>query len=224
MLANTRNNNGNPKRSRKKNRGGRNKCPISPPPYIANVAITRLFRFCPTTTGVYTITAAKLGSLVVMATTSTTAIQFFDAVKVNWIRVWGSAGTQTAVGTVGVSFPGIALGVQGPEHVISDTTVGATYIARVHAVPPRNSQAAQWQATYTNVGTNTLFKINVPNGGVVDINLSLSISHDTRAVNNSVTVAAATVGQIYYLSLDNAAGGTGSVGNVVNVDPNLITL
>lgn len=196
-----------------------------PPQYIANVVTTKTWRFCPTVTGAYTITAAKLCGLLSYASTTTAIHQVYESVRIHYIRVWGAAGSTTAVGSVSVTYFGQNLGSAGANSTISDTTVGATRVAAIHAPPPRDSQAAQWQSGQTNVGTVNLFEVNCPAGGVIDVHLSMKVSHNLRTVgtNNATLGIAGVVGQLYYLALDNAYGGTGSVGNTINPDPSLVT-
>jgi len=209
---------------------------LQPPPYISNTIVSRMYRFqyVYTNNGTlqsFIITPAKLGALQVIGTTAnTSATQLYEAVRVRRIEMWSSSPTDGSIIDISCVFPGIALGIQGPDKAYSAQTIGMTRPAYLSAVPGRNSQTAQWQGTTTNFGTNTMFTLGVTGTGssgtvtvTCDVHLALRMTQDTRTTNNTVTLTTVVLTGHYYLALDNPAGATGAVGNVWIPDRNLVT-
>ncbi len=207
-------------------------CPSQPPKMISNLVIRKTFRFVLSTSVTseqqFTFTPAKIGALMGYATNSTTIIQLFESVRIRKITVWSSVNNQTTANiaprTVAVVFFGNALGIMGSNQSAQDMSVGQTRVAKVALRPAPGSQASQWQSTLTS-SLPAFFGITAAGGSVCDIDLEATITPDSRAGNASVTVTgAAVVGQLYYLALDNNAGGTGSVSNQWVPPPDLITI
>jgi hypothetical protein len=200
-----------------------------PPSYRANAVIDKKFRFIAvagTAQGAFSISAAKLGALMVIATSAVNVVQMFETIKLKYVEIWqASSSTTNAPNTVSVQFNGGNLGSTGANQPISDTSIGSNSVAHVRGKPQKGVDAAGFdQATQTNVGVVTLFTINVSAGAVIDVVLRGILSNDARATNNSYTVVGATAGQIYYPPLDNAAGGTLSSAGILAADPVLITI
>lgn len=199
-----------------------------PPPFTSSLLVRKRFRFVNgTNSGTYTITACKLGSLISMATlvAGTTVVQFFDSVRVISVELWASSNSSNTPQTVSINYAGSIAGVLGPQFSRSDTSTGMTRVAHVKFRPPRDSQASQWQATdVTGIGTNTLFKITIPNGTTIDVSLELAVPAVVRSSVNNFSVSAGVSSTIYYLALDNAAGGSGSsASNLIPADLSLPT-
>jgi hypothetical protein len=199
--------------------------------FQANLVIRKKFRFLNTASAatsatVYTITSPKVCGLMSIGTvTNSTVVQLFEAVRLLKVTVW-SAVNQTSGSfvpvSVAVAFPGVALGIAGADILHSDMSVGATRIARVCARPEPSSQAAQWQSGQTGI-TSTWFTINGGYGTVIDLDIEAAVTSDLRTTANSSAVAAAAVGAIYYMALDNAYSGAGSVGSALAPTAELIT-
>jgi hypothetical protein len=201
-----------------------------PPKYLSNLVVTKVFRFVSTGGAdgtAYTISAAKLCSLIAIATTTTSLVQLFEAVQIKWIKMWSSADQSSGIflpRTIACEFSGTAAGVYGPQAKASDMSVGATRVGKLMIRPPRVSQAAQWQSGSTS-SPPLFFTLTAGQGAIVDICLNLTVTGDSRATNNSVTInGPATVGQVYWLALDNNAGGNLSTANVWSPMPELITI
>jgi len=201
-----------------------------PPPYVANIHFRKTFRFVNTNSGqttesAFTITAAKLGALLAVGkTVNATVIQMFESIKINYVECWQAPSSNNLLPkTISVTYAGVNLGAQGSDISRSDMSIGATRVAHVKAYPRRDSQAAQWQSTQTNVGTVTMFSIVCSFGAVIDVCLECVITPDSKTANNTVTLTTVAVGETYYLALDNPAGGTGSSANTLTPDPTLNT-
>jgi len=204
-----------------------------PPQYDANTTVSRVFRFIYTLTSSpqsYTITASKLCALQVIGTTAnTSATQLYEQVKIRKVEIWGSPSSGGGNTSVSLTYLGNALGVQGPNRTFSDQSMGMTHPAYICARPGKESQAAQWQSGDTNVGINTLFSMTFAGTGaglvapiVIDVHLTLRVTHNTRTTNNTVTLVTVALTSSYYLALDNPAGGTGSTASDLLPDRTLV--
>jgi hypothetical protein len=210
--------------------GPMGRIPAQPPKYLSNLVVRKVFRFVSTggadgTT--YNISAAKLCALIGVATTTTNIVQMFEAVQIVSIKMWSSADQSSGIflpRTVAAEFSGTAAGVYGPQAKASDMSVGSTHVGKIMIRPPRGSQSAQWQSGSTSSPAQ-FFSITAGTGAVLDITLNLTVTGDSRSSNNSVTVnGPAAVGQVYWLSLDNNAGGNLSTANVWSPMPELTTI
>jgi len=206
------------------------RAPSQPPRYLSNLVIRKVFRFVATSGAdgtSYAISAAKLCALIGIATTTTNIIQMFEAVQVVSITMWSSADQSSGIflpRTVSAEFSGTGNGIVGPQAKASDMSVGATRVGKICLRPLRGSQASQWQNGATNSPAN-FFTITAGQGAVLDICLNLTVTGDTRSTNNNVTInGPAVVGQVYWLALDNNAGGNQASNNVWSPMPELITI
>jgi len=194
-----------------------------PMPITSALIVTKKFRFFGQsgTGGTYNISPCKLCAFISTCTvTSTQATQFFDAVRLISVEIW--AGQDTGLSnqptTVSVIFNGNAAGLLGSDASFSDTSIGATRVAHVKASPPTQSQAAQWQSGVTNSpGSNLLFSFSIPEFTVIDITAEFSVPSQLRTNFNTIALSGATavLTGVYYLALDNNAGGALSVGSAL---------
>lgn len=222
-----RNKNNNGKRKGRSNGQSVSIWAEKPPPYTANFTVPqRRFRFIASAAGTYQITPAKLGALLSYGTLVNQVGQIFEQVRVHSVSVWSMSST-TAPVTCSVTFEGVLGGLLGRNYTVSDTSMGSSRNSHIRAVPPINSQAAQWQNCNVNnaISQNNIFSIFLGSASsVIDVVLSLAATRDARVTPvQTVNVVTAVVGQFYYMALDNAAGGTGSIGNQLIPDGSLIT-
>lgn len=210
---------------------GRMRCPSQPPPFNSNLTIRKTFRFINTNTSdadgtSFTIVPSKLGFLMAYATTSTNLVQLFESVRIMSISIWSSVSNLTNTNvqprSVAIQFSGVSLGIGGVQLTHSDTSVGMTRVAKVKAKPEPRSQAADWQSC-TNAAAPAYFNLLLGAGAVVDLDLMMNITSDARSGNNATITGPATVGQIYYMALDNVMGG-GSNGSHLTPPAELITI
>jgi hypothetical protein len=82
---------------------------------------------------------------------------------------------------------------------VSDTTVSTATPAHLKAIPPSNSVAGFWMLSSNN---NNLFILTAPTGSIIDVDLDLIVQDDDAGGQTQITVATATLGAVYYLSLD----------------------
>jgi len=195
-----------------------------PMPLGTALHVTKKFRFQggSATSGTYNISPCKLCALISTCTVvSTQATQYFDAVRLISVEIWALDTSAAGAGlpsTVSVIFNGNAAGLLGTDISYSDTSIGTTRAAHVKASPPTQSQTAQWQSGVTNSpGSNLLFSIAIPEFAVIDITAEFSVPSQLRTSLNTVTLSGATavLTGVYYLALDNNAGGGLSVGSAL---------
>jgi len=192
-----------------------------PGPLDSTLVVCKKFRFQNGQNGYtqYNLTAAKLGALVTTCTVnSTQATQLFDTVQLLAVEVWSSETTLGIPATCTVTWSGNTSGNTGPQRNYTDTSIGSTRVAHVRATTNPSFQTGQWQSCdTTSPGSNLLFSIYCNVGAVVDVTCNYTVTGLVRTANNTVTLSGATavLTGIYYLALDNNAGGNQSVGSTL---------
>jgi hypothetical protein len=182
-------------------RRGRGDQIISHPPQIPSYGITRdvRLRFTQIAAGATNITFQNLLDTVCVGTSTTTAADLFEGVRVNSVEIWAIAALGTPA-TVILTFDGTTVGAQGDQKTHTDTSMGVEP-AHVKASPDRLTQAGQFQATNTAVA----FELTCPAGSVIDVSLSFRqpiLGEVNATQNNAVAIAA---GLIFYRGLDGKA-------------------
>jgi hypothetical protein len=185
-----------PAQARKTNmrRGGM----IPHPPQLPSYGITRdvRLRFSQLAAGTTNITFQNLLDAIAVCTSTTTAADLFEAVRVNSVELWALAAIGTPA-TVTLSFDGTTAGAQGDQKTHTDTSMGIEP-AHVKAKPDPLTQAGQFQASQASVA----FILTVPAGTVIDVSLTLRqpVIGEVNATQN--VVVGGTAGQIFYRGLD----------------------
>jgi hypothetical protein len=155
--------------------------------------------------GPFYISFQNLLDTINVAVTAATAVDVFDAVKVNSVEMW-AAGSAAAPVTVSMMYgsPMIAssaLQVEGDERLHSDTSMSIEP-AHLKARPSPKSLCAFYQRSLQE----TAFSLSViPAGTIVDVSLSFRQPILGHVVATQSAPAAANPGQIYYRGLDGAA-------------------
>ncbi len=168
-----------------------------PPPINPQIKHHQRMRYVVLASNSLDVTFANVLDGIIVATTTTNAVQLFDQVRIHGVEVW-AVGTGTAPTTVQCTFSGNVLGASGNARVYSDTSV-SIQPAHILARPDPLSQTAQWQP----YNTNTAFRLNVPAGAIVDV--IVSYRNDDSAPTGTAAVVAATAGEVYYRGLDSLA-------------------
>jgi hypothetical protein len=153
-------------------------------------------RYAATAAAELVVTFQNLLDTILVATSATTGVDVFDAVRVNSIEIWAIAALGTPA-TVMLSFNGETIGAQGDQKTHSDTSMGVEP-AHVRARPDPLTQAGQFQAS----AANAAFIITVPAGAVIDVSISLRQPVLGQAVASQNVLVGATAGVIYYRALD----------------------
>jgi len=212
--------------------------PWAPPDYSPETVVKRMFRFTrlfnpSSARQIDIITPAKLCALQAICTVlNTTAVPFYDWVKVRRVELMCSASTGGSIIGVNVLWPGATAGTFGSGGGRASQTSGTTVGAKACSKPDRLSQAAQFQPGDTVAGANQVFSLtygastNDADNTLVtltcDVYVTFRMPVQNRVTNNTVPVTVATLGGFYYLPLDNKAGGTGAVGENWTPDPTVI--
>ncbi len=184
-----------------------------------------------TSATVYTFLVPKIAGLLSMGTASNSVSQIFETVRIVSIALrsqnnfqFPNVGvTKQLPNAVALQFSAATTGFTGKSAMHENIAVGATHIAKLKARPSPKSTASDWQNGATS-NTAQWFQIIAGYGTICDITVDFQVTPDTRASNSVATVAAATLGQIYYMALDNAYGGAGSSGSVWTPPQDLITI
>jgi hypothetical protein len=190
--------------NRSARRQGRDSQIIPHPPQLPSYGITRdvRMRFLTNAAGVTSITYENILDTVLIATGATTAVDLFQAVRVNQVEVWATPVTGAPVTAI-VTFDGSSVGAFGDFKVHSDTSMGIEP-AHVRARPEPLSQAAQFQTGTTDVA----FALSLPTGSVVDVSMTLRQPVAGTALAAQNALVGATAGVIYYRGLDGKAAAT----------------
>lgn len=184
-----------------------------------NVVGIHKFEFQELAAGVvnYSITPCKLGALLAMGTGATTVAGIFTQVRVLKLAAWSPTPIIATANpsNVAIAFNSALAGLQGDEQANSGMSMGTGHNGFACIRPKLTSQAGQFQNTNVNNASaqNTLFTITSPAQSliVIQITLEYRCTITTRAAAaSSFTVGAASAGTLYYMALDNAAGGTAS--------------
>lgn len=172
---------------------------LGPGQLRANLEVKHQFRFTSTSGSStpiydsYLLTAAG-----VSATTAILGNPLFQSVKVNQIEIWTPPASQGAAVTCSVLFPSAN---NSPAREVSDTSVSVSQPSHVKVSPPPNSLCSFWQ---NGSSPSSLFTLTAPSGSIIDVWLSLVMKDGPGgfAANTAVLVSA-TVGTVYYCSLDS---------------------
>jgi hypothetical protein len=169
-----------------------------PPQLKTNIELKHQYRFLSSSGASTTITDSLLLTAAgVSASTAILGNPVFRCVKVNRIEIWAPPASQGAAVTCSIFYPATATNPMPRE--VSDTSVSVATPAHVVSVPPPNSLPSFWQS-----GTGALmFTLVAPPGSIIDVWLSL-VLNDGSAVPTSAVLVGATVGAMYYCSLDSA--------------------
>jgi len=196
----------------KRNKGKRpprssNACPMFPPPFNAAIQFKHRFRFevAGTSANTTNFTSTNLIMLLVYANgpNSNQLNSIITAVRLRKIYMWQNGGT------VSVEFQSTAsANVGNRPTVISDTSYGQTYLAKVCAVPPKTSAAAQWQnvTTGSSVTTGATFILTCSPNATVDVILDVVLQNgDPEFIDTDGYQQNQTTGQLFLNALDNSA-------------------
>jgi hypothetical protein len=153
------------------------------------------------------ISFEDLADLMCVATTSTSASRLWDAVRLREVEVWAANSAGNSSNTVECEFLNTLI-FGGPGTTFSDTALGLTDVAHIKCSPPASSRAANWlnNTTGSSSGDYNLFRLAVPQGGVVDVVLDVSMYDNDTAVNVTGAVSGASTGKTYCRPLDSAQG------------------
>jgi len=212
-----------------------------PPPYRGNNSEIRIYRFQRTyivNAGleVYNLSATKFGFLTSICTTTNSQVTgWWETVQLFAISMWAnppSDGSSVFVSVIANNGAGIT-GQSGDDIPVTGTSSGMTVTAYCKKRFTPRFQAGQPQSCTTS-NTNSMVTLSIasnnPNAAnsvvssvTIDVLGRFTASNDARSTNNVLTVATGTLSNIYYMALDNAAGGNLSISNLLKPDFTLNT-
>jgi hypothetical protein len=185
----------------RRSRGAR--LPSSGPSQLkTNLEVRHQYRFLSSSGAATSIYASDLLTASgVCATTAILGKALFFTVKVNQIEIWSPPAAQGAAVTCGVLFPASN---NSPSREVTDTSVSVATPAHVLAQPLPLSLSAFWQNGGSAADPN-MFTLTAPSGSIIDVWLSLVLNDGSPVdVDNTATLVGATVGSVYYCSLDSS--------------------
>lgn len=181
-----------------------NKTPITngPNQLKTNIEVRHQFRFTSSSAAATTIAAnTLLTACGVVASTAILGYSVNTTVKVNRVEIWSPVSAQGAFTTCSVLFPSTN---QSQSREITDTSVSVTTPAHVVATPPPLSLCSFWNNGLTVGGAaDPLFTLVAPSGSIIDVWVSLVLNDGVTPITAAVLVGA-TVGTLYYTSLDSS--------------------
>lgn len=202
-------NNKAPRRRNSGRPGGRGGV-LQPPPFRPTLRVNHKFRFIGSEGSgetAVTITRANLLNLLVTATSTTTTVRTFEAVRLKKVEMWSNAPALGAASTlVQVEW----LGENSPSTVFSDSSMGVRPAHVVSRPPPRSSN--QWWSMSGTLESDPLFSLLMPANGIIDVVLQVQLI-ETESPTAGPTPSGASLGQVYGATLD----GNGVTGTLVPV-------
>jgi hypothetical protein len=178
-----------------------------PPPFDANVYVTKRFRFG--TQAADTTVVIKSGNLldiVNVATAANAASRLFTACRIRKVEMWAPAASSGQQVTVAI-YPGVNVNSPAAPRIECATVIGTARTAHVKWTPLPDEPTGFWQNASSASAGQSLFELDFPEGAIVDVTLDLVLALEaTQAVQNAPS--GATAGQIYYRSLDGIAQGS----------------
>lgn len=158
----------------------------------------KLFRYKVNATGVYNISGDRLvAACGIVETSATNAYRLKESVRITHVRILGKPPQgSTDIAEVAVEFAGGSN--RGDNDRVVNSSNNPNIAPRVYAKPSKYATASDW--INGNV-TDTMFKVDVNAGSILEIGLSVMDPEDGQALG-SVTISGGTPGNFNYLSLD----------------------
>jgi len=179
---------------------------LHPPQLKTAVQCRHTFRFKATSAlSAVQIQAHFINDLIQMAATTTTAYTLIESFKIRSVKLWGPMASDLVPVTVSLEWADAVAQLDTNRALISDTSMGSSRCAFINAKPPKSSTASLWQGD----STNPSFILNGPINTVVDLDLTFTLVNNQNGDDNpvAITVAGATVGQVYFGRLDGPTTG-----------------
>ncbi len=182
-------------RATKTARGGGN----HPPQISTNISFRHKYRFVSTNGALQTIGSNDLCAVAggVCTVANNTLSLIAAAVKLHRVQVWTPPATQGSSATCSLNWKSTSF---SPNLEVSDSTMSVTTPAYISAVPPAGSQASFWAVSGSG---QDLFDLVAPSGSIIDVDLTVVLNDGVAGA--SYTVAAATLGVLYFLPLDGGS-------------------
>jgi len=138
--------------------------------------------------------------------TNSNVVSIIGSLKLIEVEMWASpnSSSTSALSNLSCEFSGSNSNITSTSQ-FSDTSVNPAEPAHIRCRPPRGSNSAFWQ--FPGVSANNMFTVNgSSNACIIDVTCDIVLSDDEVSILTR-TVATATLGQMYYLALDNTNAG-----------------
>jgi hypothetical protein len=142
------------------------------------------------------ITRKQILNLLLMATSATTTVRLFQAVRLKRVRMWSNP---TALGQPSDACQLEWLGENSPSTVISDSSMGVRP-AHVNSLPPP-SASNRWWSISGQLESDVLFALTFPANTIVDVTVSARLVEQESPTAGDIP-AGASLGQLYGDYLD----------------------
>lgn len=148
--------------------------------------------------------------LLLMAMTTENAVpnsasSLATRVKVNRVSMWGPMAADLKPVTVALDWEGSTTNLfSGNSRRITDTSMSATYCARLSSKPPKNSVCSGWVPT----SAQSLFELVYPENAIIDLHLSFALRDDLSESTPSIAVSEVATAGVF---------GSVAIGNLVPV-------
>lgn len=189
--------------------------PQHPPQYQSVPHFVQKFRFkASAVMSNLAISTADLMGLLLTCSTDESAVNhswsLLAAFRLRKVSLWAPPAADLAPVTASVEFFNATTdsGFGQRRYVHSDTSVGATRVAAVTAVPPNGSPCASFQNVAsggTGTTNGTAFILNGPAGTIIDVDLDCVLQNGETPFEGP-TPAAYVPGAIYLAKLDGSSG------------------
>ncbi len=138
--------------------------------------------------------ASALGGI--CSVTNSVHTSWASSCRIRSITIWPAAGSQAALNWATSS---AEQALQRDDFIIDTMPTGITVDKPVRVVPNKKSYLSMWQALGSN-STDPLFQVSAELGSIIDVEGVYTLTNDYVAPNT--TIAAGTLGVVYYLALD----------------------
>lgn len=193
------------KKGRRNGEGKRGIVPRLPPELSCTPVVDHVFRFINTARGQENITVSMLaGACGSVGTITNSKVQpIASTLRVRSIKIW--AGIDSTQQSSEVLWNSAITTVEKDNSKVNSTPQNVAQSNVLVSRPPRGTFAANWTSAVTN-GSVVLFGISCPIGSVIDVHVVYTIANAYSTPTN-ITVTTAVLGGLYYLRLDQSAGG-----------------
>jgi hypothetical protein len=170
-----------------------------PPQLRTNVIVKHRYRFTSTSATPQNVTQVDILGIggAVCSVANTTLRMIYDTVKLHSVEVWAPPASQGAASTCSLEWIG---GTYFAHTEVSDSSNSVAEPAHIKAVPPAGSDASFWM----NGTVSDIMTLTCPVGSIIDVVCS-HLLIDTGVAGTAYTVAAGSLGALYYLPLDGAS-------------------
>jgi len=169
-----------------------------------NLELKHQFRFMSSSGTATSISADTLiPACGVVATSAVVGHAIWQTVKVNKVEIWSPPASQGAFATCSILYPA---SLQSQAREITDTSVSVSQPAHIISTPPDKSLCSFWtNGQREDAGLEPLFTLVAPPGSIIDVWVSLILNDGVNPndANLQATLVGATVGGLYYCSLDS---------------------